>query len=98
MSPGTRASFSASGLALAMLASGNALAADPATERSASPPPAAVEQPTMDPPFVQLDTNADGMISPREALGRASTMRFKALDADRDGNVSLEEYSGLRNG
>lgn len=85
-----------SGLVLAMVTTGTVLAADPATARSA--PPQAVEQPALDPPFALLDANADGRISPGEALGNASEKRFKALDADQDGSVSLDEYSGLSHG
>lgn len=94
MTSGTCESLFTSGLVLAMAATGAVLAEDPDTARSA----AVVEQPSMNPPFVLLDSNSDGRISPSEALGNTSAERFKALDADQDGNVSLDEYLGLHDG
>lgn len=48
------------------------------------------------PSFVQLDVNADGRISMEEAKADARVAeRFPEADKDRDGHLSLEEFTAI---
>ena len=48
------------------------------------------------PSFMQIDANADGRISKEEARADARVAeRFQEADTDRDGHLSLEEFSAI---
>ena len=48
------------------------------------------------PSFTQIDANADGRISTEEARADARVAeRFQDADTDRDGYLSLEEFSAV---
>ena len=48
------------------------------------------------PSFASLDTDANGMISKQEASkSEEVVLAFNAADADKDGNLSPEEYKSL---
>lgn len=71
--------ISAAGLAASLAFAGQA--PDPSKETS-----------TDVPKFEELDSNADGMITPTEARGTWLATNFTKADSNQDGNVTRAEY------
>ena len=76
-----------------LLASGSALAADPAkTDKPAAAQPMDHSKMTGD-AFAKLDTNKDGKLSKIEMAKDPKAAHFSMLDSDKNGSLSPAEFA-----